>query len=716
MNRQSTTLPPPQAARSHWLCAATITAVTLLAHGWSLGDGLFLDDHLHDLNLRQARWSLPDFLAGTTIEPARFIQAWWQDKTVRWDYARPATMFWMKAVQAISGGSNTAQHASSIAWHLCCCLMVYSLCFKITRRRGWSLFAAIVFAIYPHNTYAVSWLAAQNAVMQTTLTLAAVICYIRASGLVLHQGAAGLDPRDTSTTDLAGGSRLGLKTSVAAGVSQAVGRRGRRPPREPGFATEPGGMARHQACPPLNGVWFVAVLALFVCGLFSRENAVVFPVLVLAIDLGFGGRRHLLARWKTHLLLMTMAGVFALWRLNLFESHIPTAYLRRPDDWSYPLWYLAKLLHYLACVVWQAPMFVGPMGYRNPFVESAADSLLTVAVVAVFGGAYFVACRKLPGYWIWPLWILLAMLPVVPFLATPHMAYMAGVPFSIALVLKPALAPAGRARLSRAVAVGMLVLSIAAFSVYRLCWRGVLAAERYTIAQMSANPAPAPGSDIFVINLPLANVYLPIILEQAWGPTAEGLRVHVLTYAPHLLIGPKLDQPPARGGPSGAHRTAVSDPNGSANGGISRIEQIDAHSFVLSIEGDHYFAGLLGQLLAEDMRQAGRFRQGDIVHGDLFDARIVEADDRGVQRIEFTFAEPLAGDRFGFYIITDDCPGAEVIFQAQPEDRTQPTIRCANLDAAPDLVRKRDLLFKVIDATAKIIRTDLYLTGRSSGE
>ena len=69
---------------------------------------------------------------------------------------------------------------------------------------------------------------------------------------------------------------------------------------------------------------------------------------------------------------------------------------------------------------------------------------------------------------------------------------------------------------------------------------------------------------------------------------------------------------------------------------------------MLSMEGKSYFAGLLGQLLTEDMRQAGRFRQGDIVPGELFDAEIVEADDRGVWRIKFTFTEPLAADRFGW--------------------------------------------------------------------
>ncbi|MCH8967967.1 MAG: hypothetical protein IIA66_02480, partial [Planctomycetes bacterium] len=483
---------------------------------------------------------------------------------------------------------------------------------------------------------------------------------------------------------------------------------------------------------------FGATLALFVCGLFSRENAVVFPILAMAFDLGFGGREHLQRRWKAHALMLALAGAFALWRINLFESHVPTAYLRQPDDWSYVPWYLAKLLHYLACVVWQAPLFVGPTRYHNPFIESTADCALMVAVVLVFGCGYALACRRVRGWWIWPAWILLSVLPVVPFLATPHMAYMAGVGFVIALILKPATAPPSQSRASRGVAIGMLLLSVAAFCVYRLCWRGVVAAEHYTIAQMTANPPPPPHSDVFIINLPLANVYLPLNLEKAWNIPADTLRTHVLTYAPHPLIAPKLAQqvgpdPPYTQGAAGAMEgRLVGSPRGHSNSenlaGITSIEQIGAHSFTIAIEDQRYFSGLLGRLLTDDMREAGRFRQGEIIHGELFDTEILEAEDDGVAKIKFTFERPLADDRHRFYVITDDCPGAEVKFHADPQQgdwsrkgdwspvgNAHPTIECRDLPQAPELRRKRDLLFTILDITGKIIRTDLYLTRVQSG-
>ena len=185
-------------ARRHAFAVLVIIGVTWVAHAWSLGDELVLDDHLHQYALREARWSFTSLIESTTIEPARFIHAWWQDKTVRWDYCRPVTMAWMKVLQSLTGGSVAAQHVSALAWHACCCSLVYGLGYQVTRRRLWSLFAAVVFVIYPHNAYAVSWLAAQNAIMQTTLTLAALLCYVRASKLSLHQGAAGFSLREST--------------------------------------------------------------------------------------------------------------------------------------------------------------------------------------------------------------------------------------------------------------------------------------------------------------------------------------------------------------------------------------------------------------------------------------------------------------------------------------------------------------------------------------
>ena len=113
----------PTAAASPWrhvLAVAAVLGTTALAYGWSADDGLFFDDRWHQYALERARWSFDDLVASSTIEPAKFIHAWWQDKTVRWDYCRPVTMAWMKVVQTFSGGSASAQHFSALGWHGCC--------------------------------------------------------------------------------------------------------------------------------------------------------------------------------------------------------------------------------------------------------------------------------------------------------------------------------------------------------------------------------------------------------------------------------------------------------------------------------------------------------------------------------------------------------------------------------------------------------------------
>jgi len=90
-----------------------------------------------------------------------------------------------------------------------------------------------------------------------------------------------------------------------------------------------------------------------------------------------------------------------------------------------------------------------------------------------------------------------------------------------------------------------------------------------------------------------------------------------------------------------------------------RVEQLDAHRFRLSIQSDRpYFSGALGRFCIESARPSGRFRTGQRVAGELFDVTILAADDQGVREMEFAFHEPLASERFCFYVGTSTCPAA----------------------------------------------------------
>jgi hypothetical protein len=96
----------------------------------------------------------------------------------------------MKAAQRLSGGAMTGLHLVSLALHLATAFMVLSLCLQLTQQRFWSVFGAILFALYTHTIIPVAWLASQNAVLQTALTVAALLLYVRASGLELGPDSA----------------------------------------------------------------------------------------------------------------------------------------------------------------------------------------------------------------------------------------------------------------------------------------------------------------------------------------------------------------------------------------------------------------------------------------------------------------------------------------------------------------------------------------------
>lgn len=600
-----------------------IAMAVAIAHGWALGDGLFLDDHWHQQQLRNAGWSMGALLQVTTIEPARFLNAWWQDMPVRWDYSRPVAMAWMKLIQIASAGSIPLQQFSSVCWHYVCCIGVFLVAFEVTRHRGWSSMAATLFAIYPHTAYTVGWLAAQNAIIQTTLTVFGVLLFLQT-----------LSPART--------------------------------------------------CGPR--AWRLAgMYALFVLALFARENAVVFPVLIAGADLAYGRPDTRKSRWHWHALLWITAAGFTLWRLTAFESHVPESYLRRLHAPSDLWWYLAKAIHYVVCVIWEAPMLFGPMRYDNPFIDNPADTFFSLGIVVVLSAGFIIACHKtVRGYWYWGLWILASILCVVPVLATPHSAYMGGVGLAIALVLKPSAVPARQARVSIAVCVWFAAMSAFALIVYRNCWRGVLRAEQYVTASMINQEIPPPDSDVFFINLPLINIYTPVILQQSWKRDPSELRGYVLTFAPRLLMGPP----------------------------DCRVEQIDAFSFELSIQGERYFSGLLGRFLTDDMRQEGAFKEGEVVNGELFDVHILEADAQGVSRLRFDFRRPLSDDHFRFYVVSTDCGAARLQF-APPSPSPQWLVHeCAPCAGFEDALVVRGRLFAILDAAARVIRTDLYLTGQ----
>lgn len=612
------------------LLALLLVGATLAGHYQAVWDGWFLDDHWHRRQYMTDQWSLRALLDATTIKPDRFMDAWWQEKPVQWQYIRPVSVLVAKVVYQLGGGSVKALHGLSLLLHLVNALMVHHLCLRLTRSRFWSIWGALLFVVYSHSVYAVAWLAAQNSVLQTALTLGALLCYVRASGLDLYaappEGAASPERRQ----------RPGVQAESSLGVGA------------------------------FSWPWFAAALLLWVMALGSRENAIVFPVMAGAFDLAFGGRRHLRARLAALSILAAGAVAFAVWRLWLHCAPMPDFYVRRPDGPGYVLWWLVKLIHYVTATVWLSPMTVGPTARHNPVAEVPGDCLLMLAILAIMGMGYYQANRRARGWWLWPLWILLALLPMVPIMAAPHSGYMPAVAFAVAMVVGPALhdrlAPVGIGRWSRPVAIWFLIATIIYMPIYRTMWHSVLAAERWTVEEITATARPDEATDLFLINLPFVNIYLKHHLQEVWASdrdadlvrTAPDLRCHVLTYADNVL---RMEE-------------------------TSRLEQLDAYSFSLSCGGRGYFSGAVGQFLVQGMGSGRQFRPGQHIAGSLFDVDVVRANEHGVQELIFRFHEPLATSRYLFYLTTTERAATRLRFWGPQAPPAAPALQAAEVDDA----------------------------------
>lgn len=580
-----------------------LAVVTTLLHGFALFDGTILDDYWHQKGLREHGWSFSELLKTLVIAPSDFIHAWWQTLDVRWDYLRPFFIICMKTMYVIVGkGDPTALHAFSIALHFVSALLVWRLAWMLTRNQAWSLIGAMLFVVYPHTVVTVAWPSSQNVVIQTTLLLGTLLCYIRASGLTIAPD-----------------------------------------PCAPTFPANP---------PSLRKGPLAWVVLLWLLAIFTRENAILMPAILVSFDLAFGGLRHTWSRRWFYAACFAIGCAFMLWRQGLGIHPLPEVYCRRPDgDWGeYVLWLVAKFLHYICASIWLAPMTVGPTGRFNPWTESPGDCLLMVAIIATLAAIYYLAARKARGWWIWPLWIGLFIVPVVAVIATPHSGYMSAVGFALAAAVGTSAAIRTQSRRIARTAIGLTFFYAAGMGfmagVNRLQWFGTDSAEKYTPDWVMVDPPGRDTTDVFFMNLPFVNVYCKPNLVARLGPWFEDVTVHALTFSPQPFSMARDYLP----------ETLVPDLR-------TFIQQEDAHSFTLAIEGQAYFSRLLGRFLIEAFRGKERFASGQVVPGEMFDTTIVSADGDGVWKLRFTFKVRLDDPAFCFYLVSKSCGAARIRFK-----------------------------------------------------
>lgn len=597
---------------------ALLLAITVaLSHGWSLTDGTVLDDWWHQKALRENGWSYSELMRSLEIEPAKFIETWWQNETMRWEYGRPLFILAMKLVYHVIGGDNpTALHAFSITLHYISALLIWRIALRLCAARFWSFVAAYLFAVYPHALITVAWPSSQNVVIQNTLMLAAMLCYLR-----------------------------GVDLDIRAKAKPAS-----------------------QTASPIKSGYLIATFALWIAALFTRENALMLPVILLALEFVFRGWAGAWSRRNLFVAFAVIGAAFMIWRILNVTTPMPDVYVRRPagDLPEYNLWLVAKIMHYLCASVWLAPMVVGPTGRLNPFTEAPFDCAVMAAILIVMFGGYWLVARHARGWWIWPLWILLAILPVAPVIATPHSGYMSGVAFALGAALA---ATAGRARWQRCLGGGAAIFFVVAMSLMTMLnrwqWTAIIAAERYLPSRVAYSPPSRLVRDVFFINMPFVNVYVKPNLVSRLGPWFQDVTCHVLTYSPDPILFEQR----------------------------CWLTQVDDHSFRVRVEGQPYFSRLLGRFLIEGFRNDTRLPFNQPIKGTACEARILDHDTDGVRELLFTFERPLTDPSYCFYLTSKDCGGLRLRFRNMSENANGATTQSAEKSAAakPTAVSLQDV-------------------------
>lgn len=588
--------------------------VTLAAHGGSLGDGLFFDDYWHRATLRNSGWSWNDLIETATFDlPGPLAELWWQERPLQWRYARPVAMFFMKIEYILSGGDPRGIHAFALLWHWATAALVAGIAYRVLGGVGWAFLAGALFALQPQSVFGIGWTAARNAIVSGFFFALAFYAYLRG--------------RDAQS-------------------------------RAP-------------------AAWLITCLVAWLLALFSRETALILPPLLIAFEFADGGWRRLW-RWKLlHATTFLLLGAYLAWRLWVFpKGAAPNIYFTTPHGLDYIAWASSKLLHMLFSLIWSTPLFLGLATFDGVNLRELGSHALMLVGVVIPMIAYFRLARGLPGRWVWPAWIAIAFVPVIPVFLMPHFAYLPAIALSIMI----AAMAAGLPRRWRGVgAVVVVAYSVWCVGIYRFVWRGIVRCEQVVYADVFDNtPKPAPGAQLFFLNLPPCGIYAAVAMREAWG--LDNLDGHVLTFAPHPLI---MDQ----------HST---------------VERLNDREFTLSLDPPGYFAGMSGRMLREGMRPGAPLNTGTIVHDNLFDATILDGDDVGVRKLKFSFRAPLDSPNYYFYLGSPERP-AKRLFQSA-DAVTDDAWR----ERRAKELRERQYYFTVVDIVRSIVRTDLLLTGDSA--
>ncbi len=482
---------PPAAAppiRLRPLLAAIVLLAVLIGglHGRSLRYGLFLDDHAHYAQLREAGWSLKDLAAACRLElVGGTIDYWWMPRcTLR--FFRPLSFAAMKLVYTLFDWNPAANHAASLLWHLAACTLLMLLIYRLGIPAWIAAMVAAWFAIHPGHVATVQWIASQTELIVTTLVLGALLCF---------------------------GNFRGWFGPPATGRAAAG--------------------------------WAAASVVLFALALGCRENAVMFPFVAAAMEL-WAPRQRRRQAWLLLAVFGVMIAVYLAIRSSVLGGAAvpPKPYVMPPADPEFPRYIFDKVCYYLLGEFLLVPCV--PMGGLAYFrAHPVAFYGLTAAVVATIG---WVALRSRMRFAaaLGTAALFGLMVPVLPSFESPHHLYLPGVGWAIlAALLLYALAGyrADRPdRLERPPRLrGARVFAVLTAVLFGMLtyWFGMSLdtaqqVEDRVFAEIAESPTPIREHEtIYIANLPMIAHYVKLGVAERTG--LKDIRVVALTWAPRLL-------------------------------------------------------------------------------------------------------------------------------------------------------------------------------------
>lgn len=574
---------------------ACLAALIAALHGRSVSYGLFMDDYAHYRQLRAADWSLRGLTDACRLElVGGVLESWFLPEcTLR--FFRPVAFGLMKLAYAVCGWRAGGMHVASLLWHLTAATLLYALLRRLGVGAPPAWAAAALFAIHPGHVATVQWIAAQSELMVTTFALAAALAF----------------------EDIAGGADAPVRPervgppAANLGATRSVPTSGDRTSSPPpaSFRRRPGRRA-----------WIGAAVvgACFALALGCRENAIVLPA-VLAAVVGVRAGAWRRSAPVLGLMLLLAGGYAALRHAWLGGTALPPRpYVVPPTDADFLPYVAGKLCYYLLAEFALIPCVpIGGLHYLR-----AHPWLFYGSAAAVAGALLWSARlpRNTAGRW-GAAWLILCLGPVLPAFESPHHLYLPGVGWAlIAGGLLDAWLRGGRnaggARRLRAAAAAC-TLTIAAVAFATLTWFYGLAfdtarrVEQRVVDEVLSAPVPVrDGDTLYFANLPLIAHYVGPAVEHHGGRSR--LRAVVLTWAPRVL--------------------GMATP--------AELTRQDDSTYELRIEGDRYFAGPIGRLVAEAAGGARPFDPGPVSYKNGLQVKRMEGDDDGIRALRFRFDPP----------------------------------------------------------------------------